>query len=248
MAEINSKDAVKYRWLTSDVKETAGVAGGVTGIDSDGNTWKFDGTTWRQTGTSGAAHVKELFGSVQQKNYAVQSLSTIPVATILVNGRQTLTLSVKVETYALGGFEVWFKHSEDQDDWIRRASAAANYTTPNAPILNASGDLTIQAIGTGWLQIDTRGVYAVQLRAKNVTPSNWAATTAYAVGAIVKPATANNFRYQVIAIAGTGTSGGAQPTFPTSLGATVVDNAGANQITWQAITDSSIVTIDAGAA
>lgn len=208
--------------------------------------WKVSG--WMRISTAGAVHTTQINASTQQKNFTVPPLAPVPVATLLVKGRETLTLSVAVKTYALGGFEVWYKHSEEQDDWIKRASLAADYTTPNAPILAASGDLTTQAVGTGWVQIDTRGVYAVQIRAKNTTPATWAAATAYALGAIVRPAAANNFRYVAMTIAGTGTSGAAEPTFPTVLGATVIDNAGANQITWQAITDASIVTIDSGAA
>lgn len=60
----------------------------------------------------------------------------------------------------------------------------------------------------------------------------WAAGTAYAVGTYRRPTTVNGLRYKVTAIAGTGTSGAAEPAWPTTVGATVVDNAGANQITW----------------
>ncbi len=72
-------------------------------------------------------------------------------------------------------------------------------------------------------------------------PGAWVTATAYAVGVFRRPVAANGFRYEVTAIAGTGTSGGAEPVWPTTIGATVVDNAGANQITWTcrtfAITD-----------
>lgn len=74
-------------------------------------------------------------------------------------------------------------------------------------------------------------------------PGAWAAATAYGVGVFRRPTTANGFRYEVTAIAGTGTSAGAEPTWPTTIGSTVIDNAGANQITWTcrtfAITDTN---------
>lgn len=74
-------------------------------------------------------------------------------------------------------------------------------------------------------------------------PGAWVTATAYAVGAFRRPSTANGFRYEVTAIAGSGTSGAAEPTWPTTIGATVVDNAGANQITWTcrtfAVTDTN---------
>lgn len=65
-------------------------------------------------------------------------------------------------------------------------------------------------------------------------PGAWAAATAYTVGTFRRPTNANvnGFRYEVTAIAGTGTSGGAEPAWPTTPGSTVIDNAGPNQITW----------------
>ncbi len=63
-------------------------------------------------------------------------------------------------------------------------------------------------------------------------PGAWQAATAYAVGTFRRPVAPNGFRYEVTAIAGTGTSGGAEPAWPTTVGATVIDNPGANQITW----------------
>lgn len=60
----------------------------------------------------------------------------------------------------------------------------------------------------------------------------WAASTAYAVAAVHVPTTGNGLRYSVQSIAGSGTSGASEPTWPTRVGSTVVDNAGANQITW----------------
>lgn len=58
----------------------------------------------------------------------------------------------------------------------------------------------------------------------------WAAATAYAVGAFVDGR--NGYYYRAQSIAGTGTSAGVIPAFPTVIGQTVIDNAGANQITW----------------
>lgn len=63
-------------------------------------------------------------------------------------------------------------------------------------------------------------------------PGAWAAATAYPLNSFRRPTTPNGFRYEATAIAGTGTSGGSEPVWPTTIGATVVDNAGANQITW----------------
>jgi len=63
-------------------------------------------------------------------------------------------------------------------------------------------------------------------------PGAWTAATAIAVGQFRRPIVENGFRYEVTAIAGTGTTAAGEPPWPTTLGATVVDNAGPNQITW----------------
>jgi hypothetical protein len=57
-------------------------------------------------------------------------------------------------------------------------------------------------------------------------PSNWAATTAYVVGDIRKPTVYNGRRYEATVA---GTSGGSEPTWPTTIGATVVDGG----VTWE---------------
>lgn len=63
-------------------------------------------------------------------------------------------------------------------------------------------------------------------------PGAWVTGTAYALNSFVRPTVANGLRYKATAISGTGTSGGVEPVWPLTIGATVVDNAGANQITW----------------
>ncbi len=61
--------------------------------------------------------------------------------------------------------------------------------------------------------------------AANSWGSAWQASQAYVVGDIVRPSTGNGFVYK--AIAG-GTSAGGEPTWPTTIGTTVVDNG----VTW----------------
>jgi hypothetical protein len=76
------------------------------------------------------------------------------------------------------------------------------------------------------------------------TLTAWAAATAYTVGLFRRPITANGFRYEVTSISGSGTSHATtEPTWPTTIGSTVTDNAGANQVVWtcrsNAITDAN---------
>lgn len=93
-------------------------------------------------------------------------------------------------------------------------------------------DLANEITGTGY----TTGGATITTTTATVTAANswgtaWAATTAYAQGAVVRPSTGNGFLYY--AEAG-GTSGGSAPTWPTVVGATVVDNT----VTWTCIGES----------
>lgn len=62
----------------------------------------------------------------------------------------------------------------------------------------------------------------------------WAATTVNAVGNIVRQVTVTSppYLFQTVATSGTGTTGASEPTWPTTPGNTVIDNAGANQVVW----------------
>lgn len=61
----------------------------------------------------------------------------------------------------------------------------------------------------------------------------WAASTAYALNSFVVATASGNTRlFKATAVSGTGTSGSSEPAWPSTPGGTVVDNAGANQITW----------------
>jgi len=71
---------------------------------------------------------------------------------------------------------------------------------------------------------------------------NWKASATHAVNDVVVPggttatlkrdAYGNLLEYYVSSISGTGTSGATEPTWPTTVGATVTDNPGANQVVW----------------
>jgi hypothetical protein len=79
----------------------------------------------------------------------------------------------------------------------------------------------------------------------------WTAATAYPVGTYLVPTNARytGFYYKATAIAGTGTTQATDTVaWPTTVGATVVDNAGANQITWTCIGQSGQFPIPASPA
>ena len=68
------------------------------------------------------------------------------VLTIGVRGREVLWLTFVVGTANLSAFTVEFQIHED-GGWASIASASADYTAPEGPVLGASGDLTAAASG-----------------------------------------------------------------------------------------------------
>lgn len=84
----------------------------------------------------------------------------------------------------------------------------------------------------------------------SLTGAPWVTGTVYPVGSYLVPTAANGYYYKATAVSGSGTSGVTQPTWPTTVGTTVVDNTGANQITWTCwgqIVNGGGVTLGGGA-
>lgn len=62
----------------------------------------------------------------------------------------------------------------------------------------------------------------------------WATGVAKVVGNRIRATVWDDTIYEVVAISGTGTTGGTEPTWSTGIGAETTDNPGTNQIVWQA--------------
>jgi len=105
---------------------------------------------------------------------------------------------------------------------------AAPLAHPGGSSDTFESNIITHALRTGsWTKPTVMAVALVR-----ATRGTWTASTAYAVNDTVIPTTANGRIYRATAIAGTGTSAATEPTWPTTAAGTVVDNAGANQITW----------------
>ena len=89
-----------------------------------------------------------------------------------------------------------------------------------------------------WTQSEDVRRYRVLV--ERIAEDIWTTGTAFPVGTILHATTDNPFTFEVTAISGSGTSDGTtEPTWPTAVGGTVIDNAGADQITWTARSDNA---------
>lgn len=118
------------------------------------------------------------------------------------------------------------KMLNNEIDWDTNTIKGMLVTSAYTPDFDAhdyKDDVTNEVSGTGY----TAGGATLASKTATKTPANsWgtsrANSTAYAAGAVVRPATGNGFLYQ--ASTG-GTSGGSIPTYPTTIGSTVTDGS-----------------------
>jgi len=127
-------------------------------------------------------------------------------------------------------------------DWLSddiRLALVTSVYTPDLALHDFWNDVSAnEASGTGY----TAGGNALASKTLTITAANswgtiWAATTAYTTGRIIRPTAGNGFLYRST---GAGTSAGTEPTFPTTVGATVVDGT----VTWTNV-GRAIVQFDA---
>ncbi len=134
-----------------------------------------------------------------------------------------------MQMYAHALYAAFNKEIDFDTDNIVATLHSASYT-PNLDTDAYVSDLTNEVPnGSGY----TTGGQSVTSASRTLVAANswsvqWAATTAYVVDNIVRPTSGNGFVYRC-AVAGT--SGGSQPTWPTTIGTTVTDGG----VTWECV-------------
>jgi hypothetical protein len=120
-------------------------------------------------------------------------------------------------------------------DWLSDDYRMALVTSAYTPDANADdfwNDVVAnEASGTGYTANGvTLASKSLTYTAANSWGAQWQAATAFggANNQYVRPTVANGFIYRAT---GAGTSGGSEPTWPTTIGATVVDNT----VTWTCV-------------
>lgn len=144
-------------------------------------------------------------------------------------------MAASAQIYANALPQAFAKNINLTSDTLKMALLGSGYTPNLLTDIHWSDISAHEVTGTGY---SAGGVgltsVTLTLTAANSWGVSWAATTVYAYGQIVAPATPNGFLYRCVAA---GTSGGSAPTFPTIVGETVVD-AG---VTWACLGDAILV-------
>jgi len=86
------------------------------------------------------------------------------VATLQVSDYSVLWLDFSVATAALSAFTVEYQ-IVGAGNWLPMAGVSGDFTTPNHPILKASGNLAAAGVGIHWIKLDVRGVQNVRIKA-----------------------------------------------------------------------------------
>lgn len=138
-------------------------------------------------------------------------------------------------TYSITGKDEYGRAPElaraDNDTWfspqydMKVGSFTTSASTLNSPYSLSSSSVMpnydINVVPGRYLVRFTSGALLGRVRAVTVTPA-WLATTVYVDNVIVRPTTPNGRCYRVTA---PGTTGGTEPTWPTTLGGTVTSGS-----------------------
>jgi hypothetical protein len=141
----------------------------------------------------------------------------------------------------------WFRQApakamNKEIDWDSDSLKLTLHTSTYSPNLDTHAYVSDLTNELGTAGNYTSGGFTVTAIAPAYTAANsWgtsrANSTAYALGDVVRPASANTFLYVATSA---GTSGGSLPTYPTIVGQTVADGG----VTWSNV-GSGIIVIDA---
>jgi len=119
-----------------------------------------------QTQTVRQNSMPRKFVEVSNLNVAVPQAGLTLIASMQIEGCERAAFEIIVAGQALDAFEVHAKCSSTGND-IVLANAALDFTSPSKSIFDTSGDLTSQAVGTGWVIVNTHCFYEVSLYASS---------------------------------------------------------------------------------
>ena len=104
------------------------------------------------------------FLTADNASVAVAAAGLTTILEAQVQGMSRMFAEIIVADNALDAFQVQVRANQS-GNYITIFSAAADFTSPAGILAGASGDLTTQAVGTGWLLLDVFGLESVRLQA-----------------------------------------------------------------------------------
>lgn len=100
------------------------------------------------------------------KTVAAVTVAETLTSLIAVNvaGYERLTAEIKVAGQALDQFVVKGR-THPGGTMMTLFATGTDFTTPAGMVVDASGDLTLQAVGSGWLALDVSGWERIEIQA-----------------------------------------------------------------------------------
>lgn len=87
------------------------------------------------------------------------TLSEVPTTSL-----RRLMCEIVVSSKLLGAFSILARPTKDAP-YVTLYNATGQFIAPAGPLIGASGDLTTQAVGTGWFIMDVQGMESVKITA-----------------------------------------------------------------------------------
>lgn len=84
-----------------------------------------------------------------------------------VEGCARLACRLTVATNALAAFAIQALFNPADATYYTLRNVAAQFSTPSGILVDTSGDLTTQAVGTGWFVLDCAGISKIKLQANS---------------------------------------------------------------------------------
>lgn len=121
--------------------------------------------------------IKQRFKEASNLAVAVPASGNTTLLTIPVEGLERIFVQLDVTDNALDAFLIRSRCSKDATTTTLYSTSGA-FTSPAGLLVGASGDLTAQAVGSGWFIMDVRGLWDVTIQASG----NGAATVSIFAG------------------------------------------------------------------
>lgn len=89
------------------------------------------------------------------------------IFTLDVEGAARICCRLTVAVNALAAFAIQGLFNNADNTWYTLRSTAGQFTSPTGILVDTSGDLTSQAVGTGWFIMDCAGLTKLKLQANS---------------------------------------------------------------------------------